>query len=864
MGAARCDVVVRAAGAAWQLAPCLEELRRCTEPALLGEVIVVDGSEGEASPVEEVCARHAVKLVRTAGAGLAGELNGGAATGAEEWLLLLEADCLITPGAIARLLAAAVQAPAIALASPLSSDGTALCLPMLGGRSYREMGRLLADAAGLPGARRVADAGALAGGCVLVRRSAWSSLGGLEPSASDGLASWAALHARVLQRGWRAVGAADAYVYRPGGGRAPGGEEAPVALARENLARLLAGGPPPVAPELLFVVPGFSRGVGGLQVVADTCNHLIRAGSEAAACVLGTLDREHLRQSGEPLLFAPLVHPDEGALLADRLLQPKAVAATHFTTAFGAAALASDRRVPSLSFVQGYEAYFDDGRHRAEVLEGYRLADEVVVTSRWLEEGVRRHLPLTPVTRLPIGVDPLLFHASPRPPGERLRIGCVLREARDKGQWVLLEALDRLADLPFDLTLLLARGQEPPGAWEQTGRLRIARLPLDRAAIAPLLRTCDLFLDASLHEGYGLLPLEAMASGAVVVASDSGGVGEFLRDGVNGVVVREVNQPGRFVDEIRALEADRARLGRLRAAGLETARDFSAEPLLDRWTPFVRRIAGSRRPPRLASTPAAIRPGPLQLRPAGEVPRLLLRGVPQGARRVLALRFDAEAPTRAQAVTRRGPLGRRGPHRPPALLLALARGALHSLAGPFGAAEGRTVELPSGEGVTYLDVPPTPLGDELVLALPGLSSTLGLAGLEVRATGADGASEARFAAGRPLWSWSPPESLGGRIRLLRELVAWPSFECELGAPVAGRWLRPTLDLDVAAGLLLRVQTAVGGSLAWHEVRKGAPAGRSSPALRLPSAATGRLQLVIEAPPGAVRLASADLAGPRAF
>jgi hypothetical protein len=79
------------------------------------------------------------------------------------------------------------------------------------------------------------------------------------------------------------------------------------------------------------------------------------------------------------------------------------------------------------------------------------------------------------------------------------------------------------------------------------------RLPLRPAELAAVLKRTDILVDASLHEGFGLLPLEALACGCAVVASDSGGVSECVRDGENGYIVAEVNRPQRFVEKIEHL-----------------------------------------------------------------------------------------------------------------------------------------------------------------------------------------------------------------------------------------------------------------------------------------------------------------------
>lgn len=52
--------------------------------------------------------------------------------------------------------------------------------------------------------------------------------------------------------------------------------------------------------------------------------------------------------------------------------------------------------------------------------------------------------------------------------------------------------------------------------------------------LAPVLPLADLLLLPSRHESFGLVALEAMACGVPVIATNRGGTGEFIDDGVNG------------------------------------------------------------------------------------------------------------------------------------------------------------------------------------------------------------------------------------------------------------------------------------------------------------------------------------------
>lgn len=76
-----------------------------------------------------------------------------------------------------------------------------------------------------------------------------------------------------------------------------------------------------------------------------------------------------------------------------------------------------------------------------------------------------------------------------------------------------------------------------------------------REDMPEVMRSLDIFVLPSIQEGFGLVLLEALASGVPVVASESAGAVEVVRD-LPAVYLAETGNPGSFADKIfRALEA---------------------------------------------------------------------------------------------------------------------------------------------------------------------------------------------------------------------------------------------------------------------------------------------------------------------
>ncbi len=77
-------------------------------------------------------------------------------------------------------------------------------------------------------------------------------------------------------------------------------------------------------------------------------------------------------------------------------------------------------------------------------------------------------------------------------------------------------------------------------------------------------------------EPWGLVPLEAMACGTPVIATGTGGSGEYLRHENNCLLV-EAKAPDAIAAAVRRLAEDAALRGRLRSGGLETAAKYTEQ-----------------------------------------------------------------------------------------------------------------------------------------------------------------------------------------------------------------------------------------------------------------------------------------------
>jgi glycosyltransferase involved in cell wall biosynthesis len=212
-------------------------------------------------------------------------------------------------------------------------------------------------------------------------------------------------------------------------------------------------------------------------------------------------------------------------------------------------------------------------------------------TSRWLQqrhaqEGfrpARAHV-------VPNGIRLEGRDGGPRPPldGRDLRVLFAGRADATKGADVAVAAIAQV-----DRAHLTIAGDGPHAVDGQ----RVTALGLvSRERVAQLMREADVFvMPGRIEEAFGLVYLEAMAAGAVVVGTATGGAAELVQDGVNGLVV-PVGDAESLANAVVRVRDDAALRGRLADGGRATAVGYDLERMTDALEALAMRCVQSVRP----------------------------------------------------------------------------------------------------------------------------------------------------------------------------------------------------------------------------------------------------------------------------
>ena len=256
--------------------------------------------------------------------------------------------------------------------------------------------------------------------------------------------------------------------------------------------------------------------------------------------------------------------------------------------------ISSVRNGIPVNFIQDIEtSYYPDSEHRRnEVLSSYRNEFHYMTISGWNRDRLRE-FGLEP-TLVPPGINLATF----RPLANiKLREDMLLALGRSNPLKNLPLTVDAWEALVASRPELCLFGVEPE-LGPRYGARYVER-PSDEG-VNELFNQATVFLQTSVHEGFCLPPLEAMATGAAVVSTDAHGNRDFCVDGVNCLMPDStVESVSGAVARLMSDPTLRASLGQ---QGIATAAEFAWSRRIDQLEEFLfdveeRGYAGARAVP---------------------------------------------------------------------------------------------------------------------------------------------------------------------------------------------------------------------------------------------------------------------------
>jgi GalNAc-alpha-(1->4)-GalNAc-alpha-(1->3)-diNAcBac-PP-undecaprenol alpha-1,4-N-acetyl-D-galactosaminyltransferase len=183
---------------------------------------------------------------------------------------------------------------------------------------------------------------------------------------------------------------------------------------------------------------------------------------------------------------------------------------------------------------------------------------------------------------LPPGVDP-----------NKKWITSMGRLTYQKGFDLLLTAFQTVANQYPDWQLLiLGEGELKHDLENLRDQLRLSEQVVFTGAISPpfsILQNSDLFVMSSRFEGFPMAHGEALACGLPTIATDCSGVGELIRDGVDGILVPNGDVTA-LASTMNRLMSDEVERNRLATLAPEVIERFSLDKFLDCWEKLINEV----------------------------------------------------------------------------------------------------------------------------------------------------------------------------------------------------------------------------------------------------------------------------------
>jgi len=196
----------------------------------------------------------------------------------------------------------------------------------------------------------------------------------------------------------------------------------------------------------------------------------------------------------------------------------------------------------------------------------YEEADAIAIPSGFVRRSfVARGVPEAKLMQVPYGVDLRAFRPMPKQtPGFRaIFVGAL---SLRKGIPDLLEAARRAE---VELWLVGPRHAEAEPFLERHAGGYQHKGTVPQTQLLDLYGQADVFVIASIEEGFGMVIPQALACGLPVICTANCGGEDLVRDGVNGFVV-PIRDPEALAERLAALRDDPNRLAEMKRAAVES------------------------------------------------------------------------------------------------------------------------------------------------------------------------------------------------------------------------------------------------------------------------------------------------------
>lgn len=600
----KCDVVIPVYNSPEWVKLCVYSIIKNTSKDVLNQIIMVDDCSDDYT---KNCLRNLqqkygdlIKLVTNKeNLGFVKTCNKALMLSKSDYILLLNTDCILSPNTIQKLIDHMEKDNKIGLICPIASNAANITLEMFEGFSYTQMDKLLEKKfSGMN-----FDACTVVGNCLMISRPCFDAVGKLDEIYGTGYGEETDYQFKSMEKGFTAKVAIDTYVFHKSEASFGTSKEKkerleknreiffsrwgvqykkllklydkndPIKYINENLTEEDKN----IAIDTLIYLPDLVQNAGGVHVVVDMVNYLSINGLST------NILYNHIANYQEIMLFNPI-----SAKKVDSI-KIKQIVATIYTSSYFAKEISKKKRVPLINFVQGYEPFFENGAIYGIAELTYKIADYNLTISEYLKKELETTFD-TKAELIHNGIHYDLIHCDNK--RKKIKtITMILRNNPMKGDWILMDIIKKINNQFNNLTVNILYSNEYiefPKIDNPTIKFNKYLGPFKRTEINRILQTSDVFIDASLSEGFGLMALEAMAAGNVPIVSNSLGINAYIKNNKNGILIDKINESDIFIESLKELINNPDIFVSLKSEALETAKDFDYDNVINKYIEYFK------------------------------------------------------------------------------------------------------------------------------------------------------------------------------------------------------------------------------------------------------------------------------------
>ena len=600
----KCDIIIPIYNSPEWVKMCEYALYKNTPKEYIGKVILMNDNSDEltCNCIENLKNKYkSIEVYKNENnLGFIKNVNKGMDKTKEDYILLLNTDCLLSKNTIPKLIEHMEKNNKIGLICPISSNAANLSFDILENYSYMQVNDMFYK--NFKGMNF--DACTVVGNCLMISRECMEKTGYLDEAYGMGYGDETDYQFKAHKQGFEAKVAIDTYVFHKSEvsfGTSPEkqkrlehnreiffsrwGEEYnkkmqeyvkndPIEYIKTHLK--IEEKP---RPDVLFFLPDIHQNAGGVHMVVDIVNYLNINGYFA------NILTERIHEYKEIMIFSPSFMKN----IKD--IEPKCIVGTIYPTIFFVETIAKHYNIPAVNFMQGYEPCFDNGEIYSWAELACRNSQNILAISQFLKEKCKTNF-RKDATVIPNAINTDLIYNTNKKRKEKVSITMDLRNSFPKGDFLLNEILKKLTlkDYNIEINVIYVKKTMFPINNNKNIKINYYEGPLNRKEVSNILFDTDIFIDASLMEGFGLMSLEAMAAGAVPIVGESFGIDEYAKDNENSFIIKEINNVDKYIEKIEILLKDSKKLSDMSKNAQETALKFDMDTNIPKYIEYFKSV----------------------------------------------------------------------------------------------------------------------------------------------------------------------------------------------------------------------------------------------------------------------------------